>query len=321
MNLKGIYTVKSNSNIIAKSTNQVQQDGFKLIQNWFASNDNNDIKRIYRFEGQNINFNIIADGIDKNDFTTIGDVFNGYNNAMSAKTTNNISNTYYEVNFLQGNENIQRKIKAIGIDIVYLDNSASQYNSNLSIKYKTNASDETMMQYENFVMPVYKKSTNYNKSLEGSIETIYYLPETLEINTLRIQFNKYHSSQINYRIYGIYLYEENKQYLPPTHMTLYDQNDNVIITKEIETAYPNIEYGFSSVFKTMLEYDELDSSQHVYAVSTDFYQDGIRKMFSKSYYDVPWSQEQFTTIELQYELFYYNENASSSSNNSNNSLS
>jgi hypothetical protein len=46
MKLKGIYTVKQNNGVLSKSKNQIQTDGFRLVQNWFSSTEQTNIKLI-----------------------------------------------------------------------------------------------------------------------------------------------------------------------------------------------------------------------------------------------------------------------------------
>lgn len=328
MNLKGIYTVKSNNKIIARSLNKVQADGFSLIQNWFASTDNHNIQRIYQTENNISNFSVSFQGMNANGFSNVADVFLGYNNASSIRLES--SSSYY----LSAQFNTNRTVSAIGIDVIYLPNSSSAtdnttaraYNSNITFSYHDieNTENQSLVDLQDFIIPVNLKPYTYNKLTDGEVENIYYLPQPIETDIIQLNFNTFAPSNtlLNYRIYAVYLYEKKHQILPPTHMTLYDQYDNPIIQKQIEISYPSIQRGYSSVFKTMLEYDELDSTTHVYAISTDYKdQDGNFRMFSYSRYDNPWTQQQMTTVELQYELFYSNEYEQSDySNSSNTSL-
>jgi hypothetical protein len=37
MRLKGVYTVKQNGDVIAKSKNQITDNGLEMIRDWFAT--------------------------------------------------------------------------------------------------------------------------------------------------------------------------------------------------------------------------------------------------------------------------------------------
>ena len=217
MNLKGIYTVKSNNKIIARSLNKVQADGFSLIQNWFASTDNHNIQRIYQTENNISNFSVSFQGMNANGFSNVADVFLGYNNASSIRLESS-SSYYLRVQF-----NTNRKVSAIGIDVIYLPNSSSAadnttaraYNPNITFSYHDieNTENQSLVDLQDFIIPVNLKPYTYNKLTDGEVENIYYLPQPIETDMIQLNFNTFAPSNtlLNYRIYAVYLYEKKHQ--------------------------------------------------------------------------------------------------------------
>lgn len=324
MKLKGIYTVKQNNKVLSKSKNQITVNGFRLIQNWFASTKTDKIK----LTDVNDQTTILISKLQSDNSTYIKQIFSDYTGKYYYTTSKD--GCYINILFGQRNDGDQwtlkkRKISAIGIDVVKIITNSQQYNdnSNLQIRYSDNIQmQEDLNDRSDFVVPISIKNNGFNKNEVGYEQKIFYLNNPTQMSQIKIVFNSFCDTFIQYYIYAINLYQEQQIITPPTHMSLYDENGNVVFFKQIQLSYPNSSNGYSTVFKTTVPYDALDSTIKICAVSTDYYENGQKKQFSYSEYSVPWYQQQMTNIQLQYELFFSNQNGNESDNsqNSDNSL-
>ena len=290
MNLRGIYTVnKNNKKIIAY--NSIQQDGFQLLQNWFVSNNNSDIKRINLFD-ENVPINISEHAMGTNGISNATDIFNFYRGIGYA--VNKENNSYFQIEF-----DTDRNIKAIGIDVI----QTSSLNSNGNIKISYVQNNSSLKQHDNFLIPVmYKNPNEYSKISIGSQNKIYYFDKSINMKRLRIDFNYFNTAKLSYRIYSIDIYEQKQQYLPPMYMTLYDESNNILKTKEIEYRGIPEEGGNSIIYKMCLQQGDLDTRAGVKYVSTDFEMNNIRYIFSKAEFSDVWYQQNLQTVQIQYQL-------------------
>lgn len=328
MKLKGIYTVKQNNGVLAKSKNQIQTDGFRLVQNWFSSTEQTNIKLI-DVDDQNHSVEILSNEIQSQNLVNINgsidirQLFLGYTGKYCYTKS---KNSYLRVIFrekrqIQNSTDFQyvlqkRKISAIGIDIAIIatgDNYESllMKNSNIQLRYSDNIQLQNLPLNDrsDVVVPVSIKNTSFVKNDVGYQQKMFYLKQPTDITQLKITFNTFCDDYLKYTIYAINLYQEKQVIKPPTHMTLYDINDNVVFHKQIEISYPNQANGYSVLFQTTLPYDQLDSTMQIKAISTDYYQNGQVKQFSYSQYEQSWSQQQLTNIQLQYQLFFSNDSS------------
>lgn len=289
MNLNGVYTItKNDKKIVVK--NSIQTDGFQLIQNWFASQSNSNIQRINLFQ-KNSEISITNSNISSSTLSLVNDVFNIYKEGGYDVLGN--APAYFLIDF-----KTQKNIKAIGIDAVQTTSSTS--NGNISISY---VQDTIWQDHDDFVIPVmYKNINDYNKLLIGQTKKIYYLNEPINVNKLKIKFNDFCSTKLDYRIYSIYIYQLKQQYLSPSTITLYDSMENVLITKNIDAKIIDLSNN-SVIFKSCLQFQQLDSTQQVCYISLDFYDmNEQKKIFSKAQFPRPWTQQVMQTVQIQYQL-------------------
>lgn len=335
MKLKGIYTVVQNDKILAKSKNQITSDGFRLLQNWFSSTKQENIQRIDVNNEINSVTILQSGNLQSESLVDVSQLFNGYTGKYYRTTT---KEDYIRVVFKQKKQETdqyqlqKRKIYAIGIDIIRVPMSGQTYNealkknANIQLRYTDNIQSEMSLDnISDFTIPVSVVQNSFNKNDFGYTQKIYYLAQPTDMSQIKIKFNTFNDEFFRYVIYAINLYEYKQILLPPTHMTLYGIGDGLseyneatkkqLFHQQIQLSYPNSSHGYSSVFKTLLPYDQLNSTTQVFAISTDYYENGQKKMFSYSEYEVPWSQQQLTNIQLQYQLFFSNQDANSSNNN------
>lgn len=336
MKLKGIYTVIQNDKILAKSQNQITSDGFRLLQNWFSSTKQENIKRIDVSDETNSVTISQSDGLKSESMFDVSQLFNGYTGKYYYTTT---KEDYIRVVFKQKKQETnqyqlqKRKIYAIGIDVIRMPMSGQTYNvalkknANIQLRYTDNIQLQgmTLDNISDFTIPISVVQKSFNKNDVGYAQKIYYLSQPTDMSQIKIKFNTFNDEFFRYVIYAINLYEYQQILLPPTHMTLYGIGENQseyseatkkqLFHQQIQLSYPNSSNGYSSVFKTLLPYDKLNSTTQVFAISTDYYENGQKKMFSYSEYEAPWTQQQLTNIQLQYQLFFSNQVANSSSDN------
>lgn len=321
MNLQGVYTVKLNGQLLAKQHNAIQSDGFKLMQNWFSSTDNQKIKKV------NISpYTVFSNGMYLAGFIDAKEVFLGYKKAYYCKTS--MAKPYIDVTFTSTNDGEiyweDKQIVAIGIDSIHLQNdNTKNINTNIDL-YATDQHDQSAALFlvQDFTIPIINKQANYIKENYGNKQLVFYLNQPIKASKLRFNFNSHnqYSNDLDCRVYSINIYEKKQQYLPPSVMTLYgnkkDENDkisfsedNKILTKDIQLVFQNTvenPTNYSVVFKTTLQLDELDSTQQVCAISIDYLLEGQQFQFSHAQFETSWYQQNLTSIQLQYQLFFSN---------------
>ena len=353
MRLKGVYTVKQNGDVIAKSKNQITANGLEMIRDWFATpkqqniklldiNSNNTSVSDLNNQQQNIVTLIPSDGLKSQSMESIMDLFSGYKEDKYYYTTS--KNAYIRMMFNKLDENNQlilttRKIAAIGIDIIttprdnQTDETIRNLNSNIQFRYSNSVENQNLQLNDrsDIAIPVQFKQKGFTKRDVGYEQKIYYLDKPTQMSQIKIAFNTFNnindSGYIRYIIYAINLYQHQQVITPPTHMSLYNTEGERVFHQQIQLSYSND--GYSTVFKTTVGYDQLDSTTQIGSVSTDYhkYNETTKTYdivpFSYSEYPVPWSQQQLTNIQLQYELFFSNEqqDATISSDNSSNDSS
>lgn len=343
MNLNGTYKVFANGEQIACSHNAIMPGGFEFIQKIFTNVSNKDIEKIDLTKnhvitaGQWSTMGSISNAID---------VFKNYDsNSYTYPTQGALTeNLYYDVVFKNDNNEKQYKqISAIGIDFICMNtpinissntNIDSKYlNANLKLKYNNSLIQNNFVTLDDFIaFPIFR-DVDFIKSNQGYSQKVYYFNKPLNVSQLRLQFNQFNnfSTILPYRVYAINLYENKSILRSPSYITLYKKNEageqQVLITKPISISYIDNSYdengenisNYSVVFKTTLEFDDLSSTDQVSSVSLDYISDNAidnyidingqkHIQFSHANYQIPWNQQEFTAVQLQYQLFFTNNN-------------
>ena len=113
MRLKGVYTVKQNGDVIAKSKNQITANGLGMIRDWFATpkqyniklldiNSNNTSVSDLNNQQQNI-ITLISVGLEGQRMESVMDLFSGYKEDKYDYTTS--KNAHIRVIFKKLDEN------------------------------------------------------------------------------------------------------------------------------------------------------------------------------------------------------------------------
>lgn len=312
MFLNGVYTIKNGKNVI-KSKNSIQNDGFQLLRNWFVYSDANDLQLV-NLDNSTITSNNIGNGTVSN----VVDVFSNYDGNYSTVTANTTDYVYYNVVFGQ-----VKKIRAIGIDV--LQTSSKNTNANIQIAYLNKFTDQngnqiyqTEKKVQDFLIPVpYYVASNLDKTIKGANQQIYRFKQPIQTKGIKLFFNNFSDSKINYRIYAIRFYVDRTIYVSPTRISLWggetkgDNNHIVDRTQPIKTKPIQLKLSDSSrnsiIYKANLQFGDLDSTDSVYAISTQFLnKENQLKQFSFSKFTTPWQQQTMQVIQIQYQLFFSN---------------
>lgn len=313
MKFKGIYTVIQDGNVIATSKNQIQTDGFRLVQNWFANTQISNIKGVDINDSQK-QVSITSKGLTSENMNDVSELFLGYTGRYFYTTD---AGAEIQISFKDGETLAlqKRKIAAIGLDIIRMPmvdqetyEEALKTNSNIQFRYNTTDIINELEDRSDFIIPVAIKSDSFIKGEVGFEQKMFYLNSPKDISQIKLSFNTFHDNYIRYTIYAINIYEDNEFITPPTHMSLYDELGNIVFHKQIQFSCPNNSNGYSTIFKTTIPYDYFSGKETtlIKAISTDYYEQGVRKQFSYSTYETSWSQQQFTNVQLQYQLFFSN---------------
>lgn len=298
MILSGKYNIKkSNKNIIAN--NNIQKDGFELMQAWFLTNKNDSSKKIDLIN----NSNVQATGF----ISSGGDLLEPIKESSSNYIQVNQKEAYYTIEF-----NDVTELYAVGIDCDYYidDNSV---NSLIKIEYKKDSGLQYIPINDLLIPAFLREQIEVDDRLEN--EKIYYLNSNIKAKSIRFVFGGFlassYSSYIPYYLYRLRLYSKTANVYPPTHISLYAQeatSENIttltpLLRKEIFYVLADSSLNYSVIFKTNLELDDLNSSDTVYAITLDYKDDNDNFVpFSLANFDTPWQQEAFETVEIQYQL-------------------
>ena len=294
----GKYNIKKNNSTIV-AYNNIQKDGFELMQSWFLTKENNSSKKIDLIN----NSTVQATGF----ISSGGDLLEPIKESSSNYIQVNQKTATYTIEF-----NDIAEIYAIGIDCDYFieDNSLT---SLIKVEYQK----DTGLQYmkiDDLLIPAFiREQIEVDDRLEN--EKIYYLNSLIKAKSIRFTFGGFlassYTSFIPYFLYRLRLYSKTSNVYPPTHISLYNQeatSENIdtltpLLRKEISYVLADSSLNYSVIFKTNLELDDLNSSDNVYAIALDYKNENDEFVhFSLANFDTPWQQEAFETVEIQYQL-------------------
>lgn len=303
MNLQGVYTVFLKDRQL-KSKNAIQQDGFNLVRNWFVNRNNKNIKKIdLNNSDTKITFNnITSDSLTSSLYDSIF-----YQYEDNKYISNSSNSAYIQIDF-----NYTKNITSIGIDAIVTN--YPNYNSNITVYIDQIGNNNYNLVQDFFISVPYKDINYYHKQNYGKKQNIFYFCDndgnfsSKQVKSIRIYLNQLTTNKLNYRVYSLNLYENSDKYLPPERITLYDVDGNVLINKQIENSF-SYSNDNSIVYKVVLQLDELNNTDYVHSISSDFYDynESQWKKFSYSQFETAWNQQEFQTIELQYKLSFSNQ--------------
>lgn len=298
MIITGKYTIFKDKEIIEQKNN-IQNDGFELMQSWFLTNENQTSKKINLMENTTIQTTgFVSYG---------GDLLEPVRDYSDNYIQSNQKESSYIIEFTDPQD-----IYALGIDCDYFLEQ-NTVNTLIKVEYKKSSSTQYIPVSDLLIPAFQREQIEVDNRLEN--EKTYYLNSTIKAKTIKLTFGSFlpsdYSGYVSYFLYKLRLYSKPSIVFPPTHVSLYAETltdlniseKTPLLRKEITHVISDSTINYSVIFKLNLELDDLNSSDTVYAITLDYKNDSeVFVPFSMANFITPWQQEALETVEVQYQL-------------------